>query len=502
MTGIIYFRGVRFADAPVGDLRFRAPVSPPSTHLGDVNATQFSDACIPASRSTVAPGTSEDCLFGNIYIPINTTINDKLPVMVWFHGGGFQSDSTHDAPPEMIMHSSARPMIFASFEYRLGPLGWIGGTQIHDDGDLNAGFLDQRAALRWLQRYIGQFGGDNNKVTIWGQSAGAGSTMFHVISFIFRSSLSYSQALSQLIANGGDTEGLFHAAMGDSPSLSFVPSFNEDYDINLFNQYAELAGCGNQGDNALKCLRSASTEALALASSLLIANLFLYAPILDGRLIKERPVEAFNAGHFARVPVLFGSNTDDGAHWSTGISDPSANTGTPNATEDTVFNFFHGQYATAIRNSINRALELYPLESFNNSLILQTQQMYGELRYICTAGLVTGSVSKFNTAFRFRYNNPHLGSFHKNDLQAFFGAPSNANQDDLTLFEAMRQYFTSFVTTGTPSAVGSSAWGRVTESSRSSRIVFHPAGIQMEQVDDLQSTRCNFWRGLSQELQT
>ncbi|KXN82734.1 Lipase 2 [Leucoagaricus sp. SymC.cos] len=451
-------------------------------HLGDVDATQFASACIQGTQSSVTPGTSEDCLFGNIYIPINTTANDKLPVMVWFHGGGFQSGSTHDAPPEFIMHSSANPMIFVSFEYRLGPLGFIGGTQVHNDGDLNAGFLDQRAALQWLQRYIGKFGGDKTKVTIWGESAGAGSTMFH------------------LLANGGDTEGLFHAAMGDSPSLSFVPSFNEDYDIDIFNQYANFAGCSDQGGNALKCLRSASADTLASASSQLVTAR-LFAPILDGNLIKERPVEAFKAGHFANVPVLFGSNTDEGAQWSTDIPDPAANTGTPNATEDTVFNFIRGQYATATRNSINRAFELYPLKSFNNSLPLQTQQMYGEARYICTAVMITGSASKSSTAFQFHYDNPHLGSFHGSELQAFFGAPSNSSQDDLALFEAMRQYFTSFITTGRPSAAGETVWQRVTQPNGSSRILFRPAGIKMEEINDILNTRCNFWHGLSQELQ-
>ncbi|KAF9443812.1 alpha/beta-hydrolase [Macrolepiota fuliginosa MF-IS2] len=487
-TGILYFRGVRFADPPVGNLRWRAPVSPPSTQLGDVKATQFANACISATQRRVTSGTSEDCLFGNVYVPINTAVSDGLPVMVWFHGGGFQSGSTHDAPPELILHSSSNPMIFISFEYRLGPLGFLGGTQINDDGDLNVGLLDQRAALRWVQRYIGQFGGDNKKVTIWGQSAGAGSTMFH------------------LIANGGDNEGLFRAAMGDSPSLSFVPAFNEDYDVQIFNQYASFAGCGNQGANVLSCLRSADANTLASASSQVLAarpsTLFVFAPILDGKFINERPVEAYAAGHFARVPVVFGSNTNEGAHWSAELRDPSANTSMPNATEDTVFNFIRGQYVTFTQASVNRGFELYPLNSFNGSFSLQGQQMYGEVRYICTAGMITGSVSKFTTAYQYHYDNPHLGSFHADELDAFFSPPANADQNDLALFEAMREYYTSFVTTGTPSAENAVAWDRVSSPSGSSRILFHPGGIKMEVVDDVLNTRCNFWHGINQEMET
>ncbi|KJA20127.1 hypothetical protein HYPSUDRAFT_828864 [Hypholoma sublateritium FD-334 SS-4] len=148
-TGIIYFRGVRFADAPIGDLRWRSPVSPPTKHLGIVNATQFADACIETAQITVSPGTSEDCLFGNVFIPIGTHVDDKIPVMIWFHGGGYQLGNTHNAPPELIMGSSSRPLIFVSFEYRLGQFGFLGGTEISKNGELNAGFLDQRAALQW-----------------------------------------------------------------------------------------------------------------------------------------------------------------------------------------------------------------------------------------------------------------------------------------------------------------------------------------------------------------
>lgn len=446
-SGIISFLGVRYADAPVGDLRWKAPVTPPSTQLNDVDATKFGNACIQATSTRVTSGTSEDCLFGNVYIPINTSPNDQLPILVWFHGGGFQSGSTHDVSPALLMSSSASPMIFVSFEYRLGPFGFLGGSQVHDDGALNAGLLDQRAALKWLQRYIGHFGGDSTKVTIWGQSAGAGSTMFH------------------LIANGGDNEGLFRAAMGDSPSLNFMPTFDEEYDEDIFTQYAGFAGCGGRGSNTLRCLRSASANTLAMASSRVLAartsTLFVFAPISDGSFIRERPVEAFKAGHFTRVPVLFGSNSDEGAGWSAGLRNPAANTSMPNATEDTVFNFINGQYATATRASIDRGFELYPLDTFDGSFSLQGQQMYGEARYICTAAMITGSVSQSQSgvAFQYHYDNPHLGSTHSSELQAFFGPSSDASQDDLDLFQAMREFYTSFVTSGTPSARNSSlAW--------------------------------------------
>ncbi|PPQ93082.1 hypothetical protein CVT25_003114 [Psilocybe cyanescens] len=486
-TGIIYFRGVRFADAPIGNLRWREAVSPPTKHLGNVDATQFANGCIETPQSTVTAGTSEDCLFGNVFIPINTTVNDKLPIMVWFHGGGFQEGNTHNAPPELIMHSSAKPLIFVSFEYRLGQFGFLGGHQIKEDGVLNAGLLDQRTALRWVQRYISKFGGDKNQVTIWGESAGAGSTMF------------------QLVAKGGDNEGLFHAAMGDSPSMSFTPQFNQAYDEGIFQQFANLSGCENKATGTLQCLRSASSQALTLAGSQLLAarpsTLFVFAPIFDENFITERPVEAFKAGRFSRVPVLFGSNTNEGANWSASLKDASANTSMPNATEVTVFNFLRGQYASMAEDSFSNALDLYPLQTFDNSFSLQGQQMYGEARYICTAAMITGAVSKTNKAFQFHYKNPHLGSNHGAELDAFFSPPSNANSADLDLFEKMREFWTSFVTSGTPSSKDKKLWTPVDDASGSPRILLQPGGITMENLGSL-SSRCSFWHGLSSEIQT
>jgi carboxylesterase type B len=425
-----------------------------------------------------------------VFIPINTHVDDKLPVMVWFHGGGYQAGNTHNAPPELIMQSSAKPLIFVSFEYRLGQFGFLGGSQIQGNGTLNAGLLDQRTALRWLQRYITQFGGDTSQVTIWGESAGAGSTMFH------------------LIANGGNEEGLFRAAMGDSPSLSFVPSFDQSYDEGIYEQFADLAGCGNKGSGTLQCLRSTSSHELTLAGSQLLsarpATLFVFAPILDGDFIAERPVEAFKAGRFSRVPVLFGSNTDEGANWSASLTDAAANTSMPNATEATVFNFLQGQYASITQSSVDQAIDIYPLQEYDNSFSLQGQQKYGEARYICTAAMITGSAvaAGANTAYQYHYDNPHLGSDHGADLAAFFSPPpSNANSNDIALFEAMREYWTSFVTSGKPASKNAITWKPVSDSAGNPRILLHPGGIAMEQLGAL-TGRCTFWHSLSNEIQS
>ncbi|THV04488.1 alpha/beta-hydrolase [Dendrothele bispora CBS 962.96] len=507
-TGIVSFYGVPFADPPVGGLRWKKPVFPPSKHLGIIDAAKFGKACISPDKYD-AVTQSEDCLFLNVYMPAGTTFFEQLPVMVWIHGGGFQSGNTYTADPTLLLQSSASPMIFVSIEYRLGQFGFLAGDAVKNDGAINAGLLDQRAALQWVHRYIRHFGGDPNRVTIWGESAGAGSTMF------------------QLMGYGGDTQGLFHAAMGDSPSLSFMPPYDGEYTKGIFSNFTDLAGCGSETET-MKCLRRAESDTLIAAGTELLYNynstLYIFAPVFDGTFFQMRPVEAFQAGQIAKVPALFGcvlflpiqgifkvkfqsrSNTNEGATWSNSLRDSNANTSMPNATELTVYNFLQGQFASLTEVSFERALELYPLEDYNNSLILQGQQMYGEMRYICTALLVNSGIHGIGQpAYQYRYDNPIHGSNHAYDLQAMFPANLQAitdlEEDSKVLFAAMREYWTSFVTGGSPVSKSSSAnWELSNNASNGSpRILLHPGMIGMEMIPDDLSERCAFWHELSSE---
>lgn len=489
-TKITSYRGVRFADAPIGELRWREPVSPPSGHLGTVNATKFGPKCISTKSTRLNQGSSEDCLYGNIYVPSSATPESELPVMVWFHGGGYEGGDSQD-DPTMILQTTAEPLIFVSFEYRLGQFGFLPGSAVKNDGVINAGLHDQRAALRWVQTYIGKFGGNPQSVTIWGQSAGSGSTMLH------------------LIWNGGDNEDLFAAAMGDSPPVAYMPAWNDPYLEGIFNQIASLSGCNPNSTNVMSCLRSANLTSLITAGSSMLATrtstLYPFAPFIDGDNLQDRPVEAYLNGKFAKVPVFFGSNTNEGSHWSAELPNPNANTSMPNATEDTVYNFLQGQYAGLSRPSFDQALELYPLADYNNSFSLQGQQMYGEIRYICPAGMITGVVSDQGLkAFQYRYSNPHLGDNHKDELDAMWDTPSSASANDLALFRQMRGYWTSFVTSGEPVSKSGVVWNEVSsgpDSDGNPRILLDPSGVKMESISPEQIERCQFWRSISEELQ-
>ncbi|KAJ3512389.1 hypothetical protein NLJ89_g3547 [Agrocybe chaxingu] len=448
---------------------------------------QFGDACIATTQTSEVNGASEDCLFGNIYIPTNTTKSSNLPVLVYFHGG-----SARTIPPELIIQSSQKPLIFVTFQYRLGQFGFLGGSDVKANGALNAGFMDQRAALRWVQRYIHEFGGDRQKVTIWGQSAGAGATMFH------------------LVAKGGDNEDLFRAAMGNSPSLSYMPAYKSSYVENIYAKFVSLTACAGQtGAKALRCLRAAPVLDIIRAGSGVLteypATLYVFAPILDGTVLSTRPVDAFyprsssTTPKFSRVPVLFGSNLDEGAVWSSLLPDPLANTSMPNANEDTVVRFLQGQWATMPRvifdDAMNLSMGMYPITDYGGSVSLQGQQMYGEARYICTAGLITGgaSIAGVKDSYQYSYHNPHLGSGHSAEIIGFFAPPADADAKDLALYQTMREYWTSFVTDGRPTSTNTITWEPSNSANGSPRLLLHPDAVAMEQVDETSRGRCGYW---------
>ncbi|KAF7324036.1 Carboxylic ester hydrolase [Mycena kentingensis (nom. inval.)] len=425
--GIVYYRGVRYADAPVGDLRWRAPVSPPSAHIGTVDASQFGANCIANTQRAVTDSTSEDCLFGNVYIPIDTEKSSGLPVLVYFHGGGFEGGSSHDAAPENIIQGSASPLIFVTFEYRLRQFGFLGGKVVKENGVGNAGLLDQKAALAWLQRYIGEFGGDP----------------------------AYT---------GAPTRTSSAAAMGDSPSLNFIPDYDSPFIEGLYSQFVGFTSSTGLSDAAtMECLRALPVNSIALAGSSVNANrtaaLYPFAPFRDGVFIQQRPVEAFKSGAFARVPVLFGSNTDEGAGWSSGLRDRNANTANANANQTTVYNFLAGQFTTLTLASFQRAVdEFYPLADYG-SFDRQGQQMYGEMRYICTAVLIAGAAHDWGLpAYQFHWDNPTLSSNHGAELTAFSGGTRTFDPDNTVLVDAMREWFTSFVVSGTPVAENAIDW--------------------------------------------
>lgn len=284
------YRGIPFAAPPVGDLRWKPPQPAPSWQ-GIRQATEFGNACSqPAFPSSglygnSPPPISEDCLYLNIWTPAKS-VDDRLPVMVWIHGGGFVrgTGSAIGYEGENLAHKG---VVVVTINYRLGILGFLALPELdaespqHVSG--NYALMDQIAALQWVQKNIAAFGGDSNRVTIFGESAG---------------SISVNILMASQLAHG-----LFARAIGESggafdPMSSLADAEKQD------RQFAVRLGATQ---DVLKTLRAKNPDDLVKATTGDDVQI-----IVDGRVLSQSVYSIFAEGKQNDVPLIVGSNADEG----------------------------------------------------------------------------------------------------------------------------------------------------------------------------------------------
>lgn len=214
----------------------------------------------------------------SVHVPdsLNPAGNASVPVLVWIHGGGYISGNHQQYPSENLARNAHGELVVVTVQYRVGPFGFLAGRDVKESGALNAGLLDQELALKWVQEHISKFGGDPSRVAIYGESAGAGSVLQHVV------------------AHAGNTQPpLFRAAL---PSSVFLPSqytWDDPVSEALYQTIAAQVGC--TGEEVFKCLRAADAQSIAVASAHAtfagFAGTFSFVPVIDGEFIVERPYE-------------------------------------------------------------------------------------------------------------------------------------------------------------------------------------------------------------------
>ncbi|KAL5497992.1 hypothetical protein ACEPAH_2923 [Sanghuangporus vaninii] len=297
------FLGVPYAEPPIGDLRFRAPVPLDIDSLRGndqvIDAMSYPDFCIQGSTGGDDAGGagSEDCLKTNIYTPVNATSRSKLPVLFYIHGGGYVYGNPRNWPFEHWINQSPN-VVIVSVYYRLDSFGFLAHPAFSNASiaDFNVGIKDQVLALQWVQDNIAAFGGDPDQVTINGQSAGGGSVEIH------------------LIANEGPKR-LFSGAIGQSIYRPTTPLPEQQQP--LFDFYAEQAGCRGFGsvEETISCLRNASISALARAqdagASFNGSYYKRWLPTVDGELIPDYPTKLLAEGKFVHVPVISGATSNE-----------------------------------------------------------------------------------------------------------------------------------------------------------------------------------------------
>ncbi|KAF7177783.1 hypothetical protein CNMCM7691_006217 [Aspergillus felis] len=227
------------------------------------------------------PG-DEDCLFLNVYAPPGAT---NLPVFVWIHGGGYGLfGALYDPSP--LMNTNNNAFITVEIQYRLGAFGFLSSAEVHKQGTPNAGLLDQRFALEWVQQHIGKFGGDPNRVTIGGESAGAG------------------------------------AIIAASPYSPPIYPYDGAIPTAYYEQFAKQAGCGpstpatSKYKTTFDCLVAAPSETLQNASGIVsksgLFGTFAFLPVVDGGMVRERPSVQLQTGQINGRRILVGNNANDG----------------------------------------------------------------------------------------------------------------------------------------------------------------------------------------------
>ncbi|KAG9308832.1 Alpha/Beta hydrolase protein [Chiua virens] len=260
-----------------------------------------------SSRSKVVPiipHFAEDCLTLNVVTPTDASPTSNLPVLVWIYGGAFEIGGTGLYNGSSIVEkaiSLSVPVIYVSMNYRMNAFGFLASQEVKDAGVGNLGLHDQRLALRWVQRYIRDFGGDPAKVTIWGESAGAISVAFH------------------MITNDGNSDGLFRAAIMQSGST--IPIKDITYGQPYYDALVAATECSGFTDT-LQCLREAPYKILldAMNQSPGILSYqsvdLAWMPRMDGVFLKANPQYLVQQGSVTNIPFISSNCDDEGTLFS------------------------------------------------------------------------------------------------------------------------------------------------------------------------------------------
>jgi para-nitrobenzyl esterase len=461
------FLGIPYAKPPVGQLRWRPP-QPHPKWTTTLDATRAGNECPQMNFSGQVEG-SEDCLYLNIYTPNPPAAN--LPVMVWIHGGTFLVGSG-------ALYSGARlaakgKLVVVTINYRLGPLGFLAHPSLdaenphHVSG--NYGLLDQQAAMLWVKNNIRAFGGNPNNITIAGESAGAISVGLQMIS--------------------PKAKGLFERAIMESGP--FLPQRMLKQAEVRGIKFAHKLGCKTA--DAAACMRSKDTAEIITAMPASPTGPLVWAPVMDGEVLPRQPAEAIASGHFTKVPVINGSNRDEGTLFIAFLPPISAAEYT---------SAVHGRFGT----NADKVLAAYPLDHYASPQ-QATAAQFGDSIFSCSIIGASGVLAKFVPVYAYEFNDRRAplapwmpktslpyGAYHSAEIQYVLGDEQGMSPAQRKLSDEMMGYWSEFISSGDP-GTHSPRWTRFHRSE--DRVLSLAPGKIAYETDFATRHHCGLWWALA-----
>ncbi len=443
--GVRSYKGIPFAAPPVGNLRLRPPQKPEGWqgirgfHSFGKNAPQrviFSDI------DPFAAGVSEDCLYLNVWTPVDPDAPEKRPCLFYIHGGGFAVGSGSE-PRYDGARLAARGIVVVTVNYRLNALGLMAHPSLTAETGASGNFakLDLVAALHWVKRNIAAFGGDANAVTIAGESAG-------------------SMYVSMLMASPL-ARGLFHRAIGES-GAQFPSGERPMLSLKEAEQQG-LSFAAKLGAKSADDLRTVSVEAILDAHPGLG-----FWPVVDGHFLPEKPIETFAKGMQADVPLLAGWNRDEGFNFNV-MNWPPAKNG------------YEQLVSVLFPEHAEKVLALYP---GGRKTAASAKALGGDLviGHGTWAWLEAHRRTAQSDVFRYRFDRApktprgwikggaKAGAFHSCEIPYVFdnldAFPWLVDSDDQKVADMTADYFVNFIKTGNPNGNNLPAWPSYREDAR------------------------------------
>jgi carboxylesterase type B len=462
------FNGIPYAQPPVGQLRLRPPEKF-NGRLSSFDATQPAARCPQLyGKPLDNPSGQEDCLTINVERPAGTKEDDSLPVLFWIFGGGFSFGSTDNYNAANLFATAlpqSQPFVFVAVNYRLNGFGFLPGAEVLNDGAANLGLLDQRLGMQWVADNIASFGGDPDKVTIWGESAGSISVFDQLL--LFGGNATYND------------KPLFRGAIMNSGSVIPTDPVDCPKGQAVYDRVVQRTNCQGSSDT-LDCLRKLPFKefynAVVVEPAVISYNglALSYLPRPDGKVLLDSPDDQGISGNFYAVPTIIGALEDEGTIFALFQSNLTTDAQVVDYLSELYFEHAPKEKLQELLDTYKDESDGSPFRTGNKNEIYagykRMAALLGDMVFMLSrrltlvlASLVKPDMPTWSYLGSYKHGTPILGSFHVTDIVELF-----YNENPSQSVKDTRTYYFNFLYNLDPNAgvSGLAEWPRWAEGNK------------------------------------